>query len=278
MFKKKKKELEGDDLLFQIRRDAIDMAAKAGEIQMDYFRTGNVSIDTKSNVYDVVTQVDKKCEELLINEISKRYPDHSILGEETGLHQKESDWEWVIDPLDGTNNYSQGLPVFCVSIGVTYKGETQVGVIYTPYLDELYTAVKGHGATTQMGLCMGELLPPEPLHVGQKENLGECVVATGFPYDKKTNPANNIKTAMSIIPDVRGIRRMGAAAYDLVSVALGSIDAYWELNLKPWDACAGSLIVQEAGGIVIPIRDDRNISILAGNEKIVEVMKKYIFE
>lgn len=264
------------DLLFKIRRDAINMAAKAGEVQMDKFRTSSFGLSTKSNVYDVVTEVDKKCEDILIKEISRLYPSHSIHGEETGEHKKESDWEWVIDPLDGTNNYSQGLPIFCISIGVTYKGETQVGVIYVPYLDELYTAVRGNGAFMQIGLCMGELMPPDKLHVSCKKELNECVVATGFPYDKKVNPINNIANAMNIIPDVRGFRRMGAAAYDLASVALGIIDVYWEINIKAWDACAGVLLVEEAGGKVESLREDRNISIVAGNANIIEEVKKYL--
>lgn len=264
------------DLLFKIRHDAINMAAKAGEVQMDYFRTSSFDLSSKSNIYDLVTEVDKKCEDILIKEISRLYPTHSILGEETGEHKKDSDWEWVIDPLDGTNNYSQGLPIFCISIGVTFKGITQVGVIYVPYLDELFTAIKGQGASLQMGLCMGELMPPDKLKVSQKTELAQCIVASGFPYDKKTNPVNNINNAMRIIPDVRGFRRMGAAAYDLASVAMGTIDAYWEINIKPWDACAGVLIVEEAGGKVESIRNDRNISIIAGNECLIGKMREYI--
>lgn len=265
------------DFLLKIRHDAINMAAKAGEVQMDNFRTSSFALSTKSNVYDVVTEVDKKCENLIINNISTLYPTHSILGEETGKHIKEeSDWEWVIDPLDGTNNYSQGLPIFCISIGVRYKGETVVGVIYVPYLDELFTAIKGQGTYIQLGLCMGEPMPPERIHVSNKQVLGESVVATGFPYDKKTNPINNIDNAMRIIPDVRGFRRMGAAAYDLACVALGTIDAYWEINIKQWDACAGMLLVKEAGGEVESIREDRNISIIAGNQSLINEVKKYL--
>jgi myo-inositol-1(or 4)-monophosphatase len=189
------------------------------------------------------------------------------LGEETGQHvHTDSDWAWVVDPLDGTNSYSQGLPVFCVSIGVTYKNDCVVGVVYAPYLNELYTAIKGEGAW----------LEKEPLHVSQKTSLKECVVASGFPYDKATNPINNIREVSIIVPQVRGFRRMGSAAYDLCCTAMGTIDAYWEYNLNPWDVCAGQLIVREAGGIVIPLCDNRKISIIAGPEALVKELERVI--
>ena len=134
--------------------NAVEWARVVGQIHMGGFRKGNLGIDTKSSVYDVVTRVDKESEAYLLKSISANYPDHSILGEETGSHMKESDFCWVVDPLDGTNNYSQGLPVFCVSIGLEYKGEGVLGVVYAPYLNELYTAVKGQGA-----FCNGKPKP-----------------------------------------------------------------------------------------------------------------------
>lgn len=241
---------------------AIDWAMQAGKIQMHKYRSRHLGMETKSSEHDVVTEVDRECEALLIEKISQTYPTHSILAEESGLHQKQdSDWEWVIDPLDGTNNYSQSLPIFCVSIGVQYKGETQVGVVYVPRLDELYTAVRNEGA--QMN---GKLI-----HVSHKTEFAQSILATGFPYDKGTvsSADNNLDNVCQMLPQLRGLRRMGSAAYDLCCVANGSLDGYWELNLKPWDACAGVLIVKEAGGVVKPFRSDRNISIVAGNETLV---------
>jgi len=259
-----------DKMLHKILNDAIAMAEKVGEIQMDSFRSPKLMMDTKTSQYDVVTEVDKACEAYLVKEISRKYPDHTIIGEETGKHIHEgAEWEWVVDPLDGTNSYSQGLPIFCVSIGVRYKGAPVVGVVYAPYLDELYTAVKGEGAQMQQGLCLGELLPGDKLRVSQKTDLGECVVASGFPYDKATNPVNNIDNAAKVLPLVRGFRRMGSCAYDMCCVAMGTIDVYWELDLKEYDCCAGMVIVREAGGIIKHFRDDRNISIIAGNETLV---------
>lgn len=267
-----------------IKDAAVKMALHCGEIQLESFRTNNIGIDTKSNVYDVVTKVDKACEDYLLSEISRLYPTHSVIGEETGQHMHaDSEWAWVVDPLDGTNSYSQGLPVFCVSIGVTYKGECVVGVVYAPYLDELYTAVKGEGAwfgkagevsDGNYELCiMNYELKRKRLHVSQKESLKECVVASGFPYDKATHPINNIREVSIVIPQVRGFRRMGSAAYDLCCTAMGTIDAYWEFNLNLWDVCAGQLIVREAGGQVIPLCDNRKISIIAGPEKLVKELQ-----
>ena len=241
--------------LNEILQDAIEWAKGAGEIQLKYFRTNDLGIETKTSVHDVVTKVDKECEDYLINKISEKYPDHSVLGEESGAHQHTSDYLWVIDPLDGTNNYSQGLPVFCVSIGIKYKNEPVVGVVFTPYLNEMFTAVKGKGA----------FLNNKKIAVSQKTKLNESVLATGFPYDKDVNPDNNVDNIASIIPTIRGLRRMGAAAYDLCCVAAGILDGYWEFNLQPWDVCAGELIVTEAGGEIIPFRNDRNIAIVAAN-------------
>lgn len=255
------KNKENNDL-HDILRHAIDWAMDAGRIQRDKFRSQGLQMETKSSVHDVVTEVDKACEALLLDRISDRYPDHNIVAEESGTHtvKPDADWEWVVDPLDGTNNYSQGLPIYCVSIGVRYKGETVVGVVYVPFLDELFSAVRGEGASWN-----GRFI-----HVSRKSDLNECVLATGFPYDKGTNPLNNLDNMNAIVPNVRGIRRMGSAAYDLCCVAAGLLDGYWELDLKPWDACAGALIVEEAGGIVKPFRNDRHISIVAGNRNIVE--------
>ena len=228
---------------------AVAWAKEVGEIQCSYFRSGHLELETKSTVHDVVTKVDKLSESMLIERIGKCFPGHSVLGEESGKHDAHSDYLWVVDPLDGTNNYSQGL-----------------GVVYAPYLNELYTAIRGKGA----------FLNNAPIHVSDKTELDRSVLATGFPYDKGIHPVNNIDNISRILPHLRGIRRMGSAAYDLCGVAAGFLDGYWELGLKLWDVCAGVLIVQEAGGHVEPFREDRGIAILAGNSVIVEKMKGYI--
>lgn len=239
---------------------AVVWAKEVGRIQLSYFRGDNLCIETKSNIYDVVTRVDKECEGFLIAEIARVFPTHSVLGEESGVHEGESDYHWVLDPLDGTNNYSQGLPIFTVSIGLQYKKETVLGVVYAPYFDELYTAIKGEGA----------FFSGQKIHVSQKTDLNCSVLGTGFPYDKDVHPANNAANLARLLPHIRGVRRMGSAAYDLCCVAAGHLDGYWELCLGQWDVCAGALIVEEAGGVIHHFREDRGISIIAGNAVIVE--------
>lgn len=251
---------------------AVGMAREAGRIQLSYFRGDDLAMKTKSNVSDVVTCADRESEELIVRSILERYPTHAILGEESGARgDAASEWRWVVDPLDGTTNYSQGLPVFCVSIALQYRGETVVGVVYAPYLRELFTAVRGGGAWCRRG--DGE---PVRLHVSTKQRLDCSVVATGFPYDKSENPDNNSDNVARILPHVRDVRRMGAAAYDLSCVAAAMLDGFWELNLHEWDVCAASLLVIEAGGVVESLRADRGVSPVAGSAALVEQMKRYV--
>lgn len=246
--------------LVRIQEIAVNWAREVGKIHLSYFRGSNLGIETKSNIYDVVTCADKQGEAYLLEQIQQIFPGHGVLGEESGAHSGDGDYLWVLDPLDGTNNFSQGLPVFTVSIGLEYKGERVLGVVYAPYFDEMYTAVKDGGAW----------LNGRQIHVSAKSELEESVLGTGFPYDKDVNPDNNAGNLVSILPHLRGIRRMGSAAYDLACVAAGFLDGYWELSLHPWDICAGALLVEEAGGIIRPFRENRGISIIAGNAAIVE--------
>lgn len=251
---------------------ASSLAREAGRIQLSYFRGDDLGVRTKSNVYDVVTRADKECEEYIAEAIARRYPGHELLGEEGGTRGRSgSEFRWVVDPLDGTTNYSQGLPLFSVSIALQYRSETIVGVVYAPYLDELFRAVKGGGAW--MEWRMGT---PRRLQVSDKRTLATSVLATGFPYDKDVNPDNNSDNVTRIVPYVRDVRRLGSAAYDLSCVAAGLLDGYWELALHEWDVCAGELIVREAGGVVCELRSDRGVSIAAGNETIVREMRRYI--
>lgn len=250
----------------ELEAKAIEWAKTMGEIQLSYFRKSQLSIKTKSNIFDIVTAADKACEQYFQDQLTIHYPDHDMLGEETGIHEKGSDYCWVIDPLDGTTNFSQGLPIFCVSIGLQYKKETIIGVVYAPYLNELYTTIKGEGAYRN----------GQKLKVSDKTELSRSVIATGFPYDHGTNPDNNSANIVHILPKVRGIRRMGSAAYDLCCVAAGNLG--WLLGIKSnlGMFAAGILLVEEAQGKVISFRNNRGISIIAGNSDITLLLKENI--
>ena len=247
----------------QLLDEAIRLAKSAGDIQLGYFREGNLSIQTKQNEYDVVTVADKASEKWIVSEINTLFPEHDSLSEEGGnMIAGSKDYKWIIDPLDGTTNFSQGLPIFSVSIAIEYKGETIVGVVYAPYLNELFYAIKGKGSYKN----------GQKLVCSNKTRLEESVVATGIPYDKQENPDNNIKELSRVAPKVRGLRRLGSAAIDLCYVGAGYFDAYWELNLHKWDVAAGALIAKEAGARIFSIRENRNHSVLAACPGICDQM------
>lgn len=241
---------------------AISMARAAGDVQLEYFRSSHLDIQTKSNEYDVVTAADKASEKLIKDYIHENFPGHGIISEESADEHAESEWRWVIDPLDGTTNFSQGLPVFSVSIALEHNQEAVVGVVYAPYLGELFHAIKGEGA----------FLNGKSIKCSSKSSLAESVLATGIPYDKLTNPDNNVREVSLIAPQVRGIRRYGSAAMDLSYVAAGFLDGYWELNLNRWDVAAGILIAHEAGAITHPIRTNRKFSIMATNPHLAPIL------
>lgn len=235
---------------------AMEWAKEAGDVTLRYFRRHDLKSVTKQNDFDVVTEADKASEKLIIEGIRREFPSHSILSEESGESSNpDSDWLWVIDPLDGTTNFNQGLPIYSISIALQYKGETVVGVVYAPYLGEMFHATKGGGA----------YLNRHQLHCTENNRLSTMVTATGMPYDRDRHPDNNLDNISRVSMQVRGIRRMGSAAIDLAYTAAGYFDAYWELNLNLWDIAAGALLVREAGGIVESIRSDRNQSIMAGS-------------
>lgn len=246
--------------LDQILDQTCGLARTVGEIQKANLRRKNLGLVTKSSVVDLVTEVDHYSEQYLITALHHAYPDHAILSEEQGQQIGYSEYLWVIDPLDGTTNYSQGLPIFSISIALQYRGQTIMGVVYAPIMDQMFTAIQGKGA----------FLNGKPIAVAQKTELGQCVLATGFPYDRATHPDNNLNYFAHFAPRVRGIRRMGSAAYDLCNVALGALDGYWELNLSIWDVAAGALLVEEAGGKVAYLPKKRGVSLVAGNPAICE--------
>lgn len=242
---------------------AFHMAREAGEIHMRYFRQKDLQQSTKLNDSDVVTIADKEAEAAVLDHIRRHFPDHGIISEESGRDHDDRSWRWVVDPLDGTTNFSMGLPAFCVSIALEHDHEPVIGVVYAPYLGECFHAVKGRGAW----------LNGHRIHCSDKAEMSKAVVATGMPYDRNDNPDNNLAEISRMALQVRGIRRMGSAAIDLCYTAAGFFDAYWELNLNRWDVAAGELIAREAGVVVVPIRTGRNHSILASNPRLIDGMR-----
>tara|TARA_B100000609_G_C17221303_1_gene440238 strand:+ start:3458 stop:4273 length:816 start_codon:yes stop_codon:yes gene_type:complete len=221
---------------------AEDIAKQAGRLLLDKLRAER-TIDTKDTVTDLVTDADRAAEALLVDEIERRFPSHSILGEEGTRAQAsttQDGYVWVLDPLDGTVNYTHQLPMFAVSVGVLLNGAPLVGVVYLPVLDECFCASRGQGTT----------LNGQRVHVSTRPTLRQSVLATGFSYDKHLTHQDNVSNVGRFIKEVRGLRRMGSASIDLAYVSCGRLDGYWEEKLKPWDVAAGVLLVEEAGGVV----------------------------
>jgi myo-inositol-1(or 4)-monophosphatase len=217
------------------------IAREAGALLIEYFHQG-LKIEYKGEA-DLVTAADRASETLIRERVAKQFPTHDVLGEEQGLNDRGSEYRWYVDPLDGTTNFAHGYPVFCVSLALEHRSQTDgkrvVAVVYDPTRDELFGAEAGKGAT----------LNGDPIHVSEAAQLNECLVATGFPSHKRhKNP--NIHFYHRITLRTHGVRRAGSAALDLCNVACGRFDGFWEFNLNPWDTAAGVLIVEEAGGKV----------------------------
>lgn len=217
---------------------AVEAALLAGRYQRFRFAS-QVVVDMKGDK-DLVTEVDRDSERLIVEHLLSGFPDHMILAEEGEYPQTGSSFRWIIDPVDGTTNYAHGFPWFCVSIALESAGELLAGVIYNPMHDELFTATKGGGA----------YLNGRRLSVSNRAPMRNTLLGTGFPYDCATDPANNFTNFIAFQKAARGIRRAGAAALDLAYVAAGRLDGFWELKLKPWDVAAGVLMIREAGGTV----------------------------
>lgn len=245
---------------------AQQMGHQAAEVLKNFFRRRDLSIQDKGSAFDIVTEADKASERIILDLIHDRFPDHAVLSEESGSNHLHARCQWIIDPLDGTVNYSAGLATYCISIGLKVAGETRMGYVYAPTLDEEFYAIKDKGAFGPYGRLQAK---------GTTE-LQRAVISTGFPYDKATNPDNNLDRFAQVMPRVRGIRRLGSAAMDLCYVAAGWLDGYWELNLKEWDACAGELIAQEAGATVKRYRDNHGICILAACPGIAPQLLKLV--
>lgn len=220
------------------KKTAIDAAKSAGLLlKRNIGRRHTIEF---KGVIDVVTEMDIKAEDMIMKTIKARFPEHGILTEESFEQKSGSGYRWIIDPLDGTTNYLHGFPIFCVSIALEREGEIILGVVFNPMLNELFTAEKGKGA----------YLNSKKIRVSGISELTKSLLATGFPYDVRTSPDNNISHFANLAVRAQAIRRAGSAALDMCYVACGRFDGFWELKLKPWDTAAAMLIIKEAGGIV----------------------------
>lgn len=229
--------------IYNLAEEVIEKASKL--ILKNHKKIRKISYKTGDS--NLVTNVDKETEALIIKEIISKYPEHSIIAEESGLRKKNPKHQWFIDPIDGTTNFAHSYPFFCTSIAYAENGIIQFGLIKDPITGDLYTARKNKGAK----------LNGKKISVSKTKNLRESLLITGFPYDKKTSRLNNLKNFCNLTLATRGVRRDGAAALDLCFIASGKADGYWELKLSPWDVAAGVLILEEAGGKVTGFKGER---------------------
>lgn len=218
---------------------AVKAARRAGKVIMRYAsQLDRLNVENKGR-NDFVSQVDREAEAGIIDVLHRAYPDHAIQAEESGRHGN-SEFLWIIDPLDGTTNYLHGYPQFAVSIGLYHQGRATQAVVFDPLKNELYTATRGAGAQ----------LNDRRMRVSGVTHLEAALLATGFPYKSMDHLEVWIQTFRALLPRVSGVRRAGSASLDLAHVACGRLDGFWEFGLSPWDMAAGCLLIEEAGGLV----------------------------
>lgn len=217
---------------------ASDVAREAGLLLAERLPQARTSVGTKSSVTDMVTEVDRESEALVVSRILAARPNDGLLGEEGTARTGTSGVRWLIDPLDGTTNYIYAYPAFAVSIAAEVAGEVVAGAVFDAARGQAFTAAKGGGA----------FLDGRPIRVSAQDDIGRALVGTGFGYDSKRRKDQGA-TLAHVLPHIRDVRRAGSAALDLCSVACGRLDAYFEYGLNPWDLAAGGIIVREAGGL-----------------------------
>jgi myo-inositol-1(or 4)-monophosphatase len=252
------------------RAVAAEAALISGRIQKA--RLGSdIGIENKGEL-DLVTEVDRACEQAILARLRRSFPDHDVVAEESGPALTGSEYRWYVDPLDGTTNFAHSYPFFCTSIALTRSGEVIASAVYDPVKDELFTGARGRGAT-----CNGR-----PLRVTSAGELTRSVFLTGFPYDLRDDVRHTLRLFERFLHHARALRRDGAAALDLAYLAAGRIDGYFEERLNPWDVLAGSLLVEEAGGRVsrfdgtaIGLRADE---VVASNGALHEAMLRALAE
>ncbi|MCL4155083.1 UNVERIFIED_CONTAM: hypothetical protein GTU68_048072 [Idotea baltica] len=251
---------------------ATAAALKAGKyISQQTQRLDQLVIDRKDK-NDFVTDVDRTVEADIVAALTRAYPDHGIIGEEGSAINPDADFQWIIDPLDGTTNFLYGIPHFAISIAVTYKGRLEHAVIYDPTLDELFTASRGDGAR----------LNNRRIRVSSRRSMDGALLSTGIPFHSRHLHLldTHLGTMRALIPNTAGVRRQGSAALDLAYVAAGRFDGFWEFDLNSWDMAAGILLIQEAGGLISDMQGGTTYMesghVVAASPKIFKEMLKRI--
>jgi myo-inositol-1(or 4)-monophosphatase len=241
-------------------------AVKAGAAEILRFFNQSFTISNKEGVNNLVTEADHASERAIIDVIKKTFPTHQILSEEVGALKQDSEYKWIIDPIDGTINFAHGIPLNCVSIAIEHIGEIVMSAVYNPHLNELFFAEKGKGAT----------LNENPIHVSDQTKTIHACLVTGFPYTYINMPNGPLEIFERFVRKGVPVRRLGSAAIDLCWVACGRFDGFYEHKLEPWDSAGGYLIVEEAGGKVTDLEGNKfsvyQHKVLATNGKIHDEM------
>lgn len=228
-------------------KNTLFNAIEAGAIELKKYFNGTFTISSKATINDLVTEADHASEKAIFKVIQQNHPDHFILSEETGSMPTKSNIKWIIDPIDGTINFANGIPICCVSIGVEENGEMIMGAVYNPFMNELFFAEKGKGA----------FLNDQPIKVSSKNDLLTSCLVTGFPYQYLDTENGPLQIFEKLIRKSIPVRRLGSAALDLCWTAAGRFDGFYEHKLQAWDSAAGFLIVQEAGGMVTDLKGEK---------------------
>lgn len=221
-------------------------AVQAAADEIKRFNDVAFKVSNKEGINDLVTEVDHASEKAIIEVIKKHHPDHNILTEESGSIFQESEYKWIIDPIDGTVNFAHHIPICCISIGIEHKGQMVLGAVYNPFMNEMFFAERGKGAT----------LNDKPIQVSKKEKVSIACLVTGFPYTYLDTVNGPLEVFDRLIRRGVPVRRLGSAAIDLCWVAAGRFDGFYEHKLNAWDSAAGFLMVEEAGGRVTNIKGD----------------------
>ena len=219
-------------------KETLLQATEAGARELQRFFNSDFKITNKDGINNPVTEADHASEKAIMAVIRAHFPDHFILSEEAGAMKQDSDYKWFIDPIDGTINFANAIPICCVSIGVEYKGELIMGAVYNPFMQEMFFAERGKGATFN----------GQPIRVSSKADLAKSCLVTGFPYTYLDSPNGPLQVFERFIRRGIAVRRLGSAALDLCWTAMGRFDGFYEHRLQPWDSAAGVLILEEAGG------------------------------